>query len=74
MPMVKGQDSIDVLATQTAQKIIDEQQTLLEHDLIKQNETSRFRAQRFLLRPRPTRLSGPFSALTSNSGGIYTNW
>jgi len=37
---VKGQDSIDVLATQIAQKIIDEQQTLLEHDLIKQNETS----------------------------------
>jgi hypothetical protein len=37
---VKGQDSIDVLATQIAQKIIDEQQTLLDHDLVKQNETS----------------------------------
>ena len=37
---VKGQNSIDVLAAQIAQKIVDEQQTLLEHDLIKQNETS----------------------------------
>jgi hypothetical protein len=37
---VKGQDSIDVLAAQIAQKIVDEQQTLLEHDLIEQNETS----------------------------------
>jgi hypothetical protein len=37
---VKGQDSIDVLAGQIAQKIVDEQQTLLEHDLVKQNETS----------------------------------
>jgi hypothetical protein len=32
---VKGQDSIDVLATQIAQKIIDERQRLLEHDHIK---------------------------------------
>ena len=37
---VKGQDSIDVLAVQIAQKIVDEQQTLLEQDLVKQNETS----------------------------------
>ena len=37
---VKGQDSIDVLAAQIAAKIVDELQTLLEHDLVKQNETS----------------------------------
>jgi hypothetical protein len=37
---VKGQDSIDALATEIAQKIIDEQQRLLEHDLSKQNATS----------------------------------
>ncbi len=37
---VKGQNSIDVLAAQIAQKIVDEQQTLLEDDLVKQNETS----------------------------------
>ena len=37
---VKGEDSIKVLATQIAQKIIDERQRLLEHDPSKQNETS----------------------------------
>lgn len=39
---VKGEDSIDALATQIAQKIIDERERLREHDLNKQNEpTSR---------------------------------
>jgi hypothetical protein len=37
---VKGEDSIDVLATQIAKKIIDERQRLLEHDPSKQNEPS----------------------------------
>jgi hypothetical protein len=37
---VKGQDSIDVLATQIAQKIIDERQRLLEHDPGKPDEPS----------------------------------
>ena len=37
---VKGQDSIEVLATQIAQKIIDERQRLVEHDPSKQNEPS----------------------------------
>jgi hypothetical protein len=38
---VKGQNSINVLATQIAQKVIDERQRLLEHDPGKQNEPSR---------------------------------
>jgi hypothetical protein len=37
---VKGQDSIEVLATLTAQKIIEERQSLVEHDPSKQNELS----------------------------------
>jgi hypothetical protein len=37
---VKGQDSIAVLAAQIAQKIIDENESLLAHDLVKLNNTS----------------------------------
>jgi hypothetical protein len=37
---VKGEDSIDALATQIAKKIIDERQRLLEHDASKPNEPS----------------------------------
>ena len=36
----KGQDSIDVLASEIAQKIIDESESLLAHDAVNQNDTS----------------------------------